>query len=101
MIQCHHPEGSPCSSGSNNVTTKLFVPAGAPVHCSGGDIFPPVHPYRLRVYISGTFIANCLSGLKRTNFDLGTDFSCATKATASSDITKATTIRVRVMSAFL
>ena len=23
---------------------ELVVPAGAPVHCSGGDIFPPVHP---------------------------------------------------------
>jgi hypothetical protein len=36
--------GSSRTSGSNNVTTKLFVPGGTPVHCNGGDIFPPVHP---------------------------------------------------------
>jgi hypothetical protein len=42
--QCHHPDGVLYSSGSNNVTTKLLVPAGVSVHCNGGDTFFPVHP---------------------------------------------------------
>jgi hypothetical protein len=34
---------------SNKVTTKFFVPAGAPLQCRGGDKFPPVQPNALAV----------------------------------------------------
>ena len=32
------------SSGSNSVSAKLRVPAGAPLQCSSGDVLPPVQP---------------------------------------------------------
>src|SRR5262245_1382954 len=41
--QCHKP-GPVGASGSNMVTTKLLVPAGAFVHDSSGDSLPPLHP---------------------------------------------------------
>src|SRR5690349_9295942 len=35
------------ASGSSTRTTKLFVFAGAPDHCSGGDVSEPSHVYFL------------------------------------------------------
>src|ERR1700678_3525207 len=64
--QCHHPDGVLRSSGSNSVTTKLFVPAGAPVHFHGGDIFPRVQQKRFAVYwrkyVTPVAVARAASG---------------------------------------
>src|SRR6185437_10013583 len=60
------PEGVLRSSGSKRVSTKLFVPAGAPCQASAGDTLPPEQPNALAVYFSGTLTASLESGLVRT-----------------------------------
>ncbi len=45
--QCHQPEPVG-ASGSYTVKAKLLVPAGAPLHVSGGEMFLPLQPKPLK-----------------------------------------------------
>ena len=42
-VQCHQPLPVG-ASGSYTVIAKLFVPSGAPLHDSAGEMFLPVQP---------------------------------------------------------
>ena len=73
--QCHRPDPVSGTSGSNNVITKLLVPASAPLHCNAGDIFPPVHPKTFAVYSSGTCPEPRIWAGERER-ERGADFLC-------------------------
>src|ERR1700730_1070200 len=84
MTQCHQPEGVLRSSGSNNVSTKLFVPDGAPCHRSAGETLPPEHPKALAVYFSGTLITSWESELVKTKSEAEADFPIAAPSRTAS-----------------
>ena len=45
------------------MTTKLFVPAGAPLHVSAGDTFCPGHPMTFATWRVGIVAPGLMSGL--------------------------------------
>src|SRR6478672_856867 len=51
------------ASGSYVVTTKLLVPAGAPLHWSAGETFCPGHPMMLPTFFSAIVAPGLRSGL--------------------------------------
>src|SRR6187455_2726236 len=51
------------ASGSYVVTTKLFVPAGAPLQLRAGDTFCPGHPMTLATCFVGIVAPALMSGL--------------------------------------
>src|SRR5689334_6576123 len=64
--QCHHPDTGGWY-GSNIVTAKLLVPAGAWVHLSAGDWFGPWHPNVSAVNCSAMGFPGGRSGLDSVN----------------------------------
>src|SRR5438105_2286318 len=66
MIQCHRPLPT-SASGSNRVTAKLLVPAGAPLQFSAGETLPPLHPEPLESCSALILPPSAISGLVTRN----------------------------------